>query len=225
MTPSPPANEAELLGRADSLAGLRIQDVAAKHGIEVPDSTKYAKGFVGQLMEKALGASAGNKSEPDFIELGIELKTIPVDRNGKPKESTFVCTIPLDRIAETDWEQSVVYKKLQRVLFIPIESNAGVPLANRCVGTPIFWSPNHQERQVLQDDWEQLATLIGGGEFERISGRLGNMLQVRPKAANSKARRRALDEDGSIRLTLPRGFYLRAGFTATIVAAHLCTNA
>ena len=49
---------------------------------------------------------------------------------------------------------------------------------------------------------------------------LGRYLQVRPKAADSHARRRALDAEGVGFAALPRGFYLRALFTERIVAAH-----
>lgn len=47
------------------------------------------------LLELYLGAMAGSKPEQDFPELGIELKTIPVDAAGKPLETTFVCVAPL----------------------------------------------------------------------------------------------------------------------------------
>jgi DNA mismatch repair protein MutH len=44
---------------------------------------------------------------------------------------------------------------------------------------------------------------------------------VRPKAANSRSRRVARDEDGARFATLPRGFYLRATFTAGIIEQAL----
>ena len=44
----------------------------------------------------ALGASAGNKSLPDFESLDIELKTLPVSTEGQVLETTFVCSIDLN---------------------------------------------------------------------------------------------------------------------------------
>ena len=63
--------------------------------------------------------------------------------------------------------------------------------------------------------------LIARGEVERITGHFGEALQVRPKAADSRARRLAPDHEGVPSWTLPRGFYLRTRFTESIVAHAL----
>ncbi|CDK67090.1 DNA mismatch repair endonuclease MutH [Klebsiella pneumoniae IS10] len=46
------------------------------------------------------------------------------------------------------------------------------------------------------------------------------MLQLRPKAANSKALTEAIGARGETILTLPRGFYLKKNFTAALLARH-----
>ena len=216
-----PRSEAELETRALALAGLRLAEVANRFGVRLPPDTKRHKGAIGTLLERALGASAGTAAEPDFPELGVELKTIPVRRDGRPAESTFVCVVPLDRIAEVEWDESTVRKKLARVLFVPIESDGALPLAQRRVGTPIFWSPNELEDRELRADWDELAGLLGAGHVEDVTGHLGRALQVRPKAPGSWSRRRAPARDGAWLATIPRGFYLRATFTERIVEAGL----
>ena len=72
----------------------------------------------------------------------------------------------------------------------------------------------------LRFDWEELAGMIGTGDIERITGHFGRYLQVRPKAAHSRVRRRAVDEDGAPFDAMPKGFYLRTSFTARILARH-----
>ncbi len=212
-----PASEKELLQRARWLAGRTVGEVARAHRVTMPPSTTRAKGLIGQLAERALGADAGSRDEPDFLDLSIELKTLPVRPNGRPKESTFVCTIRLAELPETDFEDSLVWKKLRRVLFVPVEANRTLPLPARRFGAPILWSPSPQERTVLQADYERVATLVLRGEVERITGHLGTYLQVRPKAADSRARRRAPDADDGFLWTGPRGFYLRPAFTARVL--------
>ena len=44
------------------------------------------------------------------------------------------------------------------------------------------------------------------GQVERITARHGEVLQLRPKAANSKALTEAIGAQGEPILTLPRGF-------------------
>lgn len=182
----------------------------------MPVDTTRGKGFVGSMVERALGATAGSRSLPDFPSLGIELKTIPVDPSGAPKESTFVCSIPLPSIAEVDFEHSPVAKKLARVLFVLVEAN-GRELATRRIGASFLWTPDDEERRVLEDDYDALARLLAEGAFDRVTAHLGVALQVRPKAANASIRRRGVAWDGSLEWTLPRGFYLRSRFTGRVI--------
>jgi DNA mismatch repair protein MutH len=46
------------------------------------------------------------------------------------------------------------------------------------------------------------------------------VLQLRPKAANNKARTEAIGEKGQPIMTLPRGFYLKKSFTRQLLARH-----
>ena len=92
---TPPSSETELLTQAQRLAGYSLGDLAAMAGLQIPDDLKRDKGWIGMLLELWLGASAGSKPEQDFAALGVELKTIPIDRQGRPLETTFVCVAPL----------------------------------------------------------------------------------------------------------------------------------
>jgi DNA mismatch repair protein MutH len=213
-----PRSEQELIERGRAVAGLTLGELGARVGVEVPDEGVRGKGVAGQILEKALGATASSRAEPDFVALGIELKTIPLAADGKPKESTFVASISLSTMADTDWEQSVVFKKLSKVLFIPIEAASKTPLRDRRVGRAYLWEPNTDELALLRTDWERLALMIARGDVEQITGHLGKVLQVRPKAASGSARRRAPDEEGAVQWTMPRGFYLRPSFTRTVLA-------
>lgn len=216
----PPQSEAALLARAEGLAGERLGQIAERLGRAVPPDLKGHKGWVGNLLEGALGASAGSKAAPDFEALGVELKTLPVDQQGQPYESTFVCSIPLREIGEVEWEQSRVCRKLARVLWVPVEGDRRLAPFERRVGTPLLWSPGVDELAALRFDWEELAGVIGSGGVESLTGHLGQFLQVRPKARHSGIRGRGLDADGAPLAALPRGFYLRTRFTAAILRRH-----
>ena len=215
---APPESEAELISRAWEVAGLTLGELGARVDVDVPDESLRAKGLAGQLLEKVLGATAGSRAEPDFVGLGIELKTIPLDATGKPKESTFVCSISLAAMEDTDWERSTVLKKLSNVLFVPVEAASDTPLRDRRVGRAYLWAPSTEERRLLRTDWERLAEMIAAGDVEQITGHLGEVLQVRPKAPHGQSRRRAPDQEGAVQWTMPRGFYLRPAFTGAVLA-------
>lgn len=217
---TPPRSEAELLRQAQSVAGYPLGELATLAGLQTPKDLKRDKGWIGVLLELWLGASAGSKPEQDFAALGIELKTIPVDSLGRPLETTFVCVAPLTGNTGVVWETSHVRHKLKRVLWIPVEGERQIPLAERHVGSPLLWSPSEEEEEQLRLDWEELMDLIVLGQVERITARHGEVLQLRPKAANSRALTEAIGADGSPILTLPRGFYLKKNFTAALLARH-----
>lgn len=220
MTVTPPATELELLTRAQALAGMTLAELAQRCELPVPPDLRRAKGFVGGLVERLLGASAGSRAVPDFPELEIELKTLPVDRAGAPLESTFVCTIPLVEIGDVEWAASRVRRKLAHVLWMPVQGDRDIPVGERRLGQPLMYRLTEEDEAQLRSDWEELAGLIGRGHVESLTGHLGRFLQIRPKAAHSRARRLGFDADGVPFAALPRGFYLRASFTGALLKRH-----
>jgi DNA mismatch repair protein MutH len=220
VSTTPPRDEAELVARAAALAGLRLAELAARFEAPVPPDLRRAKGFVGGLLERALGATAGSRALPDFPELGIELKTLPVDRAGAPVESTFVCTIPLTEIGRVEWADSRVRRKLSMVLWVPVEGERQIPVGERRIGQALLYRLTPEDEAVLRADWEELAGYIGRGHVEELTGHLGRYLQIRPKAAHSRARRVGFDADGAPFAALPKGFYLRPSFTGALLRRH-----
>ncbi len=215
-----PEDITTLLQRSRKMAGQTLAELASSLGVPVPANLKKNKGWQGQLIERYLGASASTQAAPDFMELGIELKTLPLDRNGHPKESTYVCTVPLDKTHDINWESCWLKNKLNHVLWVPIEADANIPLAARNIGNAILWQPSQQQIQVLRQDWEELMDMVCLGQLEQITAHHGQYLQIRPKAANAKALCPATDMDGNRIMTLPRGFYLRPTFTQQILNEH-----
>lgn len=215
----PPKTEAELLARCAEIEGLTFGQLATHTCLLIPKNSLQRKGWTGLAIELALGTSAGTKCAPDFQELGVELKTIPLNNLGKPAESTFITSIPLLTVHQQVWETSQCFAKLKRVLWIPLEGDKAIPFEHRRIGACVLWSPNQEDERILARDWHDLTSMIGHGKLAEMDASLGDYLQVRPKAANAKSLCYGLDEDGNRTQTLPRGFYLRSRYTAKIVLA------
>lgn len=214
----------QLLSQAQSIAGLTFGELADELHIPVPIDLKRDKGWVGMLLERALGATAGSKAEQDFSHLGVELKTLPINAEGYPLETTFVSLAPLVQNSGVKWENSHVRHKLSCVLWMPIEGSRHIPLRERHIGAPIFWKPTVEQERQLKQDWEELMDLIVLGKLDQITARIGEVMQLRPKGANSKAITKGIGKNGEIIETLPLGFYLRKEFTAQILNAFLETK-
>jgi DNA mismatch repair protein MutH len=211
----PPRTRRELLLRAEALAGHTVGEVAAALTLPLPEAPGRAKGFVGTLVELALGADATAGARPDFPALGVELKTIPVRAGGRPAESTFCCSITMVRADLEDWPSSRLAVRLGCVLFVPVEDARARACAARRFGAPVLWQPDAAELALLRADWEDLIGAIGSGRVP--SAHEGRVLQVRPKAARGDVRVLGTAGDGPGRRQ-PLGLYLRARFTATILA-------
>jgi DNA mismatch repair protein MutH len=212
-----PATEHELLDRARSLAGSTIGEVSARIGRALP--TSGHKGWIGTMIEQALGLTPRGAG-PDAPQLGIEVKTTPIDPRGVPRETTFVCMVPRDGLDRT-WAESAPHAKLSRVLFVPIEQRGA--LTTRTIGTSFLWSPDADDDALLASDWAELSGLLRAHGHEHVSARHGRVMQLRPKAARASSRWRATGDDGAPMLALPRAFYLRRTFVASIVSrSGLC---
>lgn len=196
---------------------MTLAQLANTIGMSIPQQQTRAKGWIGEAVEIYLGASAASKPEPDFQSIGVELKTLPLNRNGRPKESTYVCTVPLTDLAGLTWENSIVKKKLHRVLWVPVEADPAVSFPQRRFGSAFLWSPGTAQEADLRNDWEEIIELISLGELDRITSSLGKVMQVRPKGMNARSLTRTATATGEAGLTLPRGFYLRSSFTRSIL--------
>ena len=214
----------QLLSQAQSIAGLTFGELADELHIPVPPDLKRDKGWVGMLLERALGATAGSKAEQDFYHLGVELKTLPIDAEGYPLETTFVSLAPLVQNSGVKWENSHVRHKLSCVLWMPIEGSRHIPLRERHIGAPILWKPTAEQERQLKQDWEELMDLIVLGKLDQITARIGEVMQLRPKGANSRSITKGIGRNGEVIETLPLGFYLRKAFTAGILNDFLLNH-
>jgi DNA mismatch repair protein MutH len=215
---NPPTSEIELIDRCKSLSGISFAQLAHQLGVSIPENPNHRKGYLGLMLELALGCDAGNESAPDFRNLGVELKTIPIGASGNPAESTFVTSIPLLSIHQQTWKTSQCYAKLKRVLWIPVEGDRSIPFLQRRIGCGILWSPDAHQEAILEEDWTYLTNRIIAGELEALDASVGTYLQIRPKAANGKSLSYCYDAEGNKVQTLPRGFYLRTQLTSSVLA-------
>lgn len=211
---APPRSLDELAQRARALDGRTLEEIARAIGSIATDGGLHAKGKWGELCELALGATGGSRQVVDFPDLGVELKTLPLGKEERPTESTYVCRFRLEEAETATWETSWVREKLALVLFLPI---ADVEASPRIRG-PFLWRPTEADRARLREDFEELVGLVGAGRIEALSAHRGRVLQVRPKAKDGVKRKALLAADGDYVDTVPRGFYLRASFTGELVA-------
>lgn len=218
--PGPGAETTERLMRhARALVGVTLAELADGLGLGVPVGNVRSKGWSGQIIERELGAGDGGEKGPDFLHLGIELKTVPVTVDLVPVESTAVCQIDPIAIAAESWAQSYARSKLSRVLFVALSvSDRRAPVADRRVAAATLWSPTAEQEALLAADFEYFVTgFFRTGRAAEITGHQGRVLQVRPKGRDAADLRRAYGPDGQAVRIGKCGFYLRPAFVGHIL--------
>ncbi|MBQ3774662.1 MAG: DNA mismatch repair protein MutH [Ruminobacter sp.] len=193
----------ELMHRVIALNGMTVGELASALNIPLPYNTKNAKGYIGQLAEIALGATAGAKPVQDFINLNVELKTIPLLKNCRPAQNTHVCILEHQHIRNQTFENSNFYNKIKQVLWLPVEGDPSIIFAERHFGTGFLWHPDDRQYRILRDEWEEIMEFIAINGIKSITSDIGENVLLAPC--------------GGTKNNYQYGFYLRKSFTAQII--------
>lgn len=214
---APPQDRLELCKRLNMLVGYSIEELALLANLRLPYQSTAGKGFTGQLIEIFLGAQASNLPLPDFINLNIELKTIPVGTDLMPQESTFLCVADLNREGFVSFERSALYKKIETILFVVVLAPKGSDIAKRRILGYFFFTPSGKTLELMREDYNELMGLVNEGRAQEINASMGNIIHMRPKAANAQELTAVRDQEGNMIQTRPRGYYLRRSFTKELM--------
>ena len=218
-----------LLRHAQALVGTTLAEIADGLGLPVPFDPVRSKGWPGQIIERELGAGTedGSGTEPggrgpDFAALGVECKTVPVNRALAPLESTCVCHIDPVAITGERWESSYVRRKLARVLFVALlVPDPNTAVGDRQVRAVTLWSPSPEEERLLAADFQLFVEdFFRPGRAGEITGHVGQVMQVRPKGRNAADRRLVVGPNGTPVSLGKCGFYLRPAFVGRILRRH-----
>lgn len=216
-----PTTIEELYSRLNKILGLKINEFANLLGIKLIANNIKTKGYIGQMLEIYLGADGKNKSDVDFSFLNLELKTVPVDENFKPLESTFICHANLFANGDINFYHSSLYKKINNILFVLIKSAKGQAIAEKQIVGYFIFRPSKKQLEIIKQDYDELMEMVCNGQANDINAKIGTIIQMRPKCANGKALTKYINSTGEELLTRPRGFYMRRAFCAYLCAKML----
>lgn len=212
-----PIDYQELYHRLDNILGQNVTSLAQMLNIKLDHNNTKIKGYLGQMLELYLGADGSNKADVDFSNLDLELKTISTDENLKPLESPFICSCKLFALDQIDFYQSLLYRKVKKILFVLISGKKHEYLGNKIIKAYFIFTPNAKQLAIIKQDYDELMHYICTGRCNEINATLGTIIQMRPKAANGQIVTSYLDANGTLSYTRPRGFYMRRAFIE-----HLC---
>ncbi len=168
-----PSDEASILTRAKDLIGLSVLNVMLMSPFD--NKTKLDpknKGAIGNIIEEHWFGIKNNPSpEPDFIDAGIELKVIPLEKRKSGlsvKERTKICSINYSELLDETWKTSHVKRKLNKILFIYYQYNPENK-SQSMVKHIDLWELRGTDEAILRQDWEKIKKKVEDGQAHLIS--------------------------------------------------------
>jgi len=143
----------ELLIIADGLKGKSIRDILNGKSVDLH------KGTIGNVIElEGFGIPINNDARPDFPELGIELKVLPLKKRSKGefsiKERTKICSINYSELVREEWSSSHAKSKLNKILFIFYHHDFTDLLASKVIDYHLFHLKLSEE-PIIRADWNR----------------------------------------------------------------------
>ena len=220
LSSNAPKTEKELIIKSNKISGIRITDFCKPFNEFFSEKTKKSSGYLGKILEIYLGTSGKNFPIPDFPNLNIELKSLPLNKNMLPKNIVKICStsfFPLE--TNYSWETSIVKRKLEKVLWIPFQSDKSVPYHRRRILQPFLSNLKGYEK-IIKEDYENIITLLFLGKLNLISPTLGKYLILKPISSN-KNLTNFLNDKGELIKTNFVGFYINKKFLKKIIYENL----
>ena len=127
--------------------------------------SKLSKGYVGYIVEKFFHSSFSNKPICDIPNLGIEIKTIPLNLNNDLSNNVFICSFNPNLIS-LNFVESTLYHKTKNILFVPYYNYEKNILKYKFL-KPFFYKMDDYDKLIIEKDWKNIVSSFYNGEFNR----------------------------------------------------------
>jgi DNA mismatch repair protein MutH len=171
---------------------------------------KNHKGFHRELATKIL--AKGGSSVAEIDKAGIEMKTVRLQANAKPKESMSFPAFDFLKIESETWEESSFFEKVERkFLFIVFQMDSdGVEKLEK-VG---YWNMPYEDRLEAERVWRDTQKRVAINAHDLPGMTESHVAHVRPKAKDGNDK--GLTPQGDMRTK--QCFWLNASYIAEVIA-------
>lgn len=160
----------ELLERAIASINIPFKEIQNKSQL----SNKKNKGSIGNMIQECwFGREPNSLPEPDFSEVGVELKVTPFvyNKNGNAtaKERLVLNIINyMEEVKET-FETSHFWMKNKSILLMHYEHIKDIPKEDFKIVSAILYEYPEKDLIVIKQDWEKIITKIREGKAHELS--------------------------------------------------------
>lgn len=205
---------------AQSAIGKTIKQIVQEAGGDLQSNDKD-KGSIGNLIQNFLfKIPQNNISGPDFEDLNIELKVIPLlIRPAKnelcPKERMVLGMINYNKIVSEDFETSTFLKKNRLLLVMTYIHDYNKNKEDFQINDAFLYDVNDDEfLSEIKNDWVIIQDIINKGEAHLLSEKFNKILGACTKGANKE---QTTSQPNSTIMAKTRAYSYKASFVKKII--------
>ena len=199
-----------------------------KESLFIGDKCKMKKGASGLIVENLLGIENNSRSEADLVQIGCEIKILPLQKNRdgsiKAKEPTAIQMINYCEVAKETWETAKIRSKINLtfwVVYLAKENGKSKPQDDYVIVDYFLDHPSDVTNGVFKTDWEEIQSYIKRGDADSLSCSMGTYLEPKTKGKNSQDKMDAPDGKGGVIRARRRAFYYKKKYTNTKIIPNL----
>lgn len=203
-----------------------------KKSLFIGDKCKMKKGASGLIVENLLGIENNSRPEADLVQIGCEIKILPLQKNRdgsiKAKEPTAIQMINYCEVVKETWETAKIRSKINLtfwVVYLAKENGKSKPQDDYVIVDYFLDHPSDVTNGVFKTDWEEIQSYIKRGDADSLSCSMGTYLEPKTKGKNSQDKTDAPDGNGGITRARRRAFYYKKNYTNTQIIPNLDLSA
>jgi len=216
--PYNPKDKKSIIDYAQLLNGKTLRQVCD------PSILKHnytGKGNFGQILEKFyFGYDPNSKSEADFFEIGMELKSSPLkqlkNNEYRSKERLVLSIIDYLKIVDQSFDESDFWKKNANILLIFYLHQAGFDILDYLIKLVDEWSFSNTDLEIIKKDWQLIKQKVADGKAHELSEGDTFYLGACTKGANALSVRK---QPFSKIPAKQRAYSLKQGYVNHIIAS------
>lgn len=216
--PYNPKDKKSVIDYAKLLKGKTLREICDP---EILQHNYTGKGNFGQILEKFyFGYDPNSKSEADFFEIGMELKTSPLkqlkNNEYRSKERLVLNIINYLEVVNQQFEDSDFWKKNANILLIFYLHQAGYDILDYLIKLVDEWNFPSTDLEIIKKDWELIKQKIADGKAHELSEGDTFYLGACTKGAKASSVRKQPFSDIPAK---QRAYALKQGYVNHIIAS------
>jgi DNA mismatch repair protein MutH len=216
--PYNPKDKKSIIDYAKLLKGKTLRQICD------PSILKHnytGKGNFGQILEKFyFGYDPNSKSEADFFEIGMELKSSPLkqlkNNEYRSKERLVLNIIDYLKIVDQSFDESDLWKKNANILLIFYLHQAGFDILDYLIKLVDEWNFPNTDLEIIKKDWKLIKQKVADGKAHELSEGDTFYLGACTKGANALSVRK---QPFSKIPAKQRAYSLKQGYVNHIIAS------